>query len=128
MASDSIQANISIDFLENKSNRRPFFMMVSTPAPHSPWTAAPQYESSFPNIKAPRDPNFNIHGKVRAWCVWNILIGWFFEYVTAFQPAFQDKHWLIRQAKTPMTNSSVEFLDNAYRKRYSDAFKSHTWY
>ncbi|XP_067247619.1 N-acetylglucosamine-6-sulfatase isoform X2 [Chanodichthys erythropterus] len=29
-----------------------------------------------------------------------------------------DKHWLIRQAKTPMTNSSVEFLDNAYRKRW----------
>uniref|UniRef100_A0A671T964 N-acetylglucosamine-6-sulfatase n=1 Tax=Sinocyclocheilus anshuiensis TaxID=1608454 RepID=A0A671T964_9TELE len=87
-----VLANISIDFLENKSNRRPFFMMVSTPAPHSPWTAAPQYESSFPNIKAPRDPNFNIHGK--------------------------DKHWLIRQAKTPMTNSSVEFLDNAYRKRW----------
>uniref|UniRef100_A0A8C1QCP7 N-acetylglucosamine-6-sulfatase n=1 Tax=Cyprinus carpio TaxID=7962 RepID=A0A8C1QCP7_CYPCA len=87
-----VLANISIDFLENKSNRRPFFMMVSTPAPHSPWTAAPQYESSFPNVKAPRDPNFNIHGK--------------------------DKHWLIRQAKTPMTNSSVEFLDNAYRKRW----------
>ncbi|XP_016125812.1 N-acetylglucosamine-6-sulfatase [Sinocyclocheilus grahami] len=87
-----VLANISIDFLENKSNRRPFFMMVSTPAPHSPWTAAPQYESNFPNIKAPRDPNFNVHGK--------------------------DKHWLIRQAKTPMTNSSVEFLDNAYRKRW----------
>lgn len=66
---DSIQANISIDFLENKSNRRPFFMMVSTPAPHSPWTAAPQYESSFSNVKAPRDPNFNIHGKVRVLCV-----------------------------------------------------------
>uniref|UniRef100_A0A8C2I2R0 N-acetylglucosamine-6-sulfatase n=1 Tax=Cyprinus carpio TaxID=7962 RepID=A0A8C2I2R0_CYPCA len=29
-----------------------------------------------------------------------------------------DKHWLIRQAKTPMTNSSVEFLDKAYRKRW----------
>uniref|UniRef100_A0A8C2PNX7 N-acetylglucosamine-6-sulfatase n=1 Tax=Cyprinus carpio TaxID=7962 RepID=A0A8C2PNX7_CYPCA len=87
-----VLANISIDFLENKSNRRPFFMMVSTPAPHSPWTAAPQYESSFPNTEAPRDPNFNIHGK--------------------------DKHWLIRQAKTPMTNSSVEFLDKAYRKRW----------
>nr|XP_055045645.1 N-acetylglucosamine-6-sulfatase [Misgurnus anguillicaudatus] len=87
-----VLANISIDFLENKSNRRPFFMMVSTPAPHSPWMAAPQYESSFSNVKAPRDPNFNIHGK--------------------------DKHWLIRQAKTPMTNSSIEFSDNAYRKRW----------
>ncbi|XP_039224890.1 N-acetylglucosamine-6-sulfatase-like isoform X2 [Crotalus tigris] len=29
-----------------------------------------------------------------------------------------DKHWLIRQAKTPMTNSSVQFLDDAFRKRW----------
>ncbi|XP_041934313.1 N-acetylglucosamine-6-sulfatase [Alosa sapidissima] len=87
-----VLANMSLDFLQYKSNYRPFFMMVSTPAPHSPWTAAPQYESTFPNAKAPRDPNFNVHGK--------------------------DKHWLIRQAKTPMSNSSVEFLDNAFRKRW----------
>ncbi|XP_062373770.1 N-acetylglucosamine-6-sulfatase isoform X2 [Sardina pilchardus] len=87
-----VLANTSLDFLQYKSNYRPFFMMVSTPAPHSPWTAAPQYESTFPNVKAPRDPNFNVHGK--------------------------DKHWLIRQAKTPMSNSSMEFLDNAFRKRW----------
>ncbi|XP_030637219.1 N-acetylglucosamine-6-sulfatase [Chanos chanos] len=87
-----VLANVSIDFLQYKSNYRPFFMMVSTPAPHSPWTAAPQYEDKFSDVKAPRDPSFNVHGK--------------------------DKHWLIRQAKTPMTNSSVEFLDNAYKKRW----------
>uniref|UniRef100_A0A8D0CD35 N-acetylglucosamine-6-sulfatase n=1 Tax=Salvator merianae TaxID=96440 RepID=A0A8D0CD35_SALMN len=29
-----------------------------------------------------------------------------------------DKHWLIRQAKTPMTNSSIQFLDDAFRKRW----------
>ncbi|XP_053544167.1 N-acetylglucosamine-6-sulfatase isoform X2 [Ictalurus punctatus] len=29
-----------------------------------------------------------------------------------------DKHWLIRQAKNPMANSSVQFLDDAYRKRW----------
>ncbi|XP_046907221.1 N-acetylglucosamine-6-sulfatase [Hypomesus transpacificus] len=87
-----VLANMSLDFLQYKSNYRPFFMMVSTPAPHSPWTAAPQYENSYPDVKAPRDPNFNVHGK--------------------------DKHWLIRQAKTPMTNSSVEFLDEAFRKRW----------
>lgn len=39
-------------------------MMVSVPAPHSPWTAAPQYQDKFNTTKAPRDPNFNIHGKV----------------------------------------------------------------
>lgn len=55
---------MSVDFLQYKSNYQPFFMLVSTPAPHSPWTAAPQYRSSFNGTKAPRDPNFNVHGKV----------------------------------------------------------------
>uniref|UniRef100_A0A667Z4N5 N-acetylglucosamine-6-sulfatase n=1 Tax=Myripristis murdjan TaxID=586833 RepID=A0A667Z4N5_9TELE len=87
-----VLANMSLDFLQYKSNYQPFFMMVSTPAPHSPWTAAPQYQDRFNSTKAPRDPNFNVHGK--------------------------DKHWLIRQAKTPMTNSSVKFLDDAFRKRW----------
>ncbi|XP_054480485.1 N-acetylglucosamine-6-sulfatase [Anoplopoma fimbria] len=87
-----VLANRSLDFLQYKSNYQPFFMMVSIPAPHSPWTAAPQYQNSFNTTKAPRDPNFNVHGK--------------------------DKHWLIRQAKTPMTNSSVQFLDDAFRKRW----------
>uniref|UniRef100_A0A8C5GWH1 N-acetylglucosamine-6-sulfatase n=1 Tax=Gouania willdenowi TaxID=441366 RepID=A0A8C5GWH1_GOUWI len=87
-----VLANVSLDFLQYKSNYQPFFMMVSTPAPHSPWTAAPQYQNCFNTTKAPRDPNFNIHGK--------------------------NKHWLIRQAKTPMTNSSVQFLDDAFRNRW----------
>ncbi|NXU22213.1 GNS sulfatase, partial [Thalassarche chlororhynchos] len=87
-----VLANMSLDFLEYKSNFEPFFMMISTPAPHSPWTAAPQYTKSFQNVSAPRNSNFNIHGK--------------------------NKHWLIRQAKTPMTNSSIQFLDDAYRKRW----------
>ncbi|KAK6292242.1 hypothetical protein J4Q44_G00368260 [Coregonus suidteri] len=87
-----VLTNMSLDFLQYKSNYRPFFMMVSTPAPHSPWTSAPQYQDRFKDLKAPRDPNFNVHGK--------------------------DKHWLIRQAKTPMTNSSIELLDDAFRKRW----------
>uniref|UniRef100_A0A3B3YEM3 N-acetylglucosamine-6-sulfatase n=1 Tax=Poecilia mexicana TaxID=48701 RepID=A0A3B3YEM3_9TELE len=87
-----VLANRSLDFLQYKSSYQPFFMMVSTPAPHSPWTAAPQYQDRFNDTKAPRDPNFNVHGK--------------------------DKHWLIRQAKTPMSNSSVQFLDDAFRKRW----------
>ncbi|KAM3833331.1 N-acetylglucosamine-6-sulfatase [Vipera latastei] len=87
-----VLANMSLDFLEYKSSFEPFFMMIATPAPHSPWIAAPQYKKSFENVSAPRNNNFNIHGK--------------------------DKHWLIRQAKTPMTNSSVQFLDDAFRKRW----------
>ncbi|XP_075065556.1 N-acetylglucosamine-6-sulfatase [Mixophyes fleayi] len=87
-----VLANISLDFLKYKSNYEPFFMMIATPAPHSPWTAAPQYGNTFQNTSAPRTGSFNVHGK--------------------------DKHWLIRQAKTPMTNSSIQFLDNAFRKRW----------
>uniref|UniRef100_A0A1A8ITC6 N-acetylglucosamine-6-sulfatase n=2 Tax=Nothobranchius kuhntae TaxID=321403 RepID=A0A1A8ITC6_NOTKU len=84
--------NRSLTFLDERSPQHPFFMMLAPPAPHSPWTAAPQYQDRFNTTKAPRDPNFNIHGK--------------------------DKHWLIRQAKTPMTNSSLQFLDNTFRKRW----------
>lgn len=58
------QANLSLDFLDYKSNSEPFFMMISTPAPHSPWTAAPQYQKAFQNVFAPRSKNFNIHGTV----------------------------------------------------------------
>ncbi|XP_019753111.1 N-acetylglucosamine-6-sulfatase [Hippocampus comes] len=87
-----VLANMSLNFLQSKSSYEPFFMMVSTPAPHSPWTAAPQYQDRFNGTKAPRDPNFNVHGK--------------------------DKHWLIRQARTPMSNSSVGFLDDAFKKRW----------
>ncbi|XP_004632186.1 N-acetylglucosamine-6-sulfatase [Octodon degus] len=87
-----VLANVSLDFLDYKSNFEPFFMMISTPAPHSPWTAAPQYQKTFQNVFAPRNKNFNIHG--------------------------MNKHWLIRQAKTPMTNSSIQYLDNAFRKRW----------
>lgn len=58
------QANLSLDFLDYKSNSEPFFMMISTPAPHSPWTAAPQYQKAFQNVIAPRNKNFNIHGTV----------------------------------------------------------------
>lgn len=29
----------------------------------------------------------------------------------------QDKHWLLRQATNPMTSDSIDYLDNAYRKR-----------
>ncbi|XP_043565600.1 N-acetylglucosamine-6-sulfatase [Chiloscyllium plagiosum] len=85
-------SNISLEFLDSRTKYLPFFMMISTPAPHSPWIPAPQYERNFLDVKAPRNMNFNIHGK--------------------------DKHWLIRQAKTPMTNSSINFLDNTFRKRW----------
>ncbi|XP_072122521.1 glucosamine (N-acetyl)-6-sulfatase (Sanfilippo disease IIID), b [Mobula birostris] len=85
-------ANRSVEFLESRSRRVPFFMALATPACHSPWTAAPKYSKSFNSTKAPRHGSFNVHGK--------------------------NKHWLIRQAETPMKNTSIEFLDNVYRRRW----------
>ncbi len=30
----------------------------------------------------------------------------------------QDKHWLVRSAKNPMTNDSIEYLNEAFRGRW----------
>lgn len=84
--------NRSLHFLDSKSPIRPFFLMLSPPAPHSPWTAAPQYQKDFLDLKAPRDGSFDKPGK--------------------------DKHWLLRQPANPMTATSLAYLDNAYRKRW----------
>ncbi|KAM3600590.1 uncharacterized protein V6R79_025502 [Siganus canaliculatus] len=84
--------NRSLNFLDNCSPQRPFFLMLTPPAPHSPWTAAPQYEKEFSNVKAPRDGSYDKPGK--------------------------DKHWLLRQPVNPMPSSSVSFLDDAYRRRW----------
>ncbi|XP_063167168.1 N-acetylglucosamine-6-sulfatase-like [Candoia aspera] len=83
--------NRSLEFLQ-KLSRSPFLMVLAPPAAHSPRTVAPRYKSAYSTLKAPRGGSFNVHGK--------------------------DKHWLIKQAKTPMSNSSVEFLDNVYRARW----------
>uniref|UniRef100_A0A8C1YWN6 N-acetylglucosamine-6-sulfatase n=1 Tax=Cyprinus carpio TaxID=7962 RepID=A0A8C1YWN6_CYPCA len=84
--------NRSLHFLEERSPSHPFFMMLCPPSPHSPWTAAPHYQQTFSDVKAPRNGSFNMPGK--------------------------GKHWLLRQPANPMPNSSVEYLDNAYRRRW----------
>ncbi|XP_023194227.1 N-acetylglucosamine-6-sulfatase-like [Xiphophorus maculatus] len=84
--------NRSLSFLDDRSPQHPFFVMLAPPAPHSPWTAAPQYQKEFNNVQAPRDGSFDKPGK--------------------------DKHWLLRQPANPMPNSSLTFLDNAYRRRW----------
>ncbi|XP_068191435.1 glucosamine (N-acetyl)-6-sulfatase (Sanfilippo disease IIID), b isoform X2 [Antennarius striatus] len=84
--------NRSLNFLDNRSPQHPFFLMLCPPAPHSPWTAAPQYQKDFIDVKAPRDGSFDKPGK--------------------------DKHWLLRQPTNPMLNSTVDFLDNAFRRRW----------
>ncbi|OWF54742.1 N-acetylglucosamine-6-sulfatase-like isoform X2 [Mizuhopecten yessoensis] len=76
----------------NSAPPTPFFMMLATPSAHAPFTPAPQYRDRFSQVKAPRDGSFNMHGS--------------------------DKHWLIRQAITPMMNESVQYLDSIYRDRW----------
>ncbi|XP_077977089.1 N-acetylglucosamine-6-sulfatase-like isoform X2 [Glandiceps talaboti] len=80
------------DFLSYQNEKNPFFMMISTPACHSPFDSAPQYVKDFTNKKAPRTPSFNTHGS--------------------------DKHWLVRSMKTPMLNISIQNTDDIFRKRW----------
>lgn len=117
---------MSVKFLQRKFDR-PFFMMVSTPAPHSPWTAAPQYQSSFKQEKAPRNPSFNFHGKVPTKPP--PLLNFLYLKQAPTNISFpklccsvQDKHWLISQAKSPMSNTSINFLDEVFRKRSALVF------
>ncbi|GFS00117.1 N-acetylglucosamine-6-sulfatase-like [Elysia marginata] len=81
-----------LEFLSQQSERHPFFMMLSTPSCHAPFTPAPQYEKEFQNEKAPRTKSFNVHGK--------------------------DKHWLVEAAATPMADDVINLVDNNYRQRH----------
>uniref|UniRef100_H2YLW8 Sulfatase N-terminal domain-containing protein n=1 Tax=Ciona savignyi TaxID=51511 RepID=H2YLW8_CIOSA len=83
-------ANKSVEFI--KSTTDSFLMMISTPAPHSPWNAAPQYSGEFPNNTAPHTPSYNVKA--------------------------DNKHWLIRQAEHPMSQESIDYSDNAFRSRW----------
>jgi len=87
--------NRSLEAIESLSKewfRSPFFLMISTPAPHSPWDAAPQYQDKYKDMTAPKTASYNKPGK--------------------------DKHWLIRQATNPMKDSSVNYLNEAFRGRW----------
>ncbi|XP_037518895.1 N-acetylglucosamine-6-sulfatase [Rhipicephalus sanguineus] len=83
----------ALSFLEGRTDqRRPFFMMLSTPAPHAPFTPAVRHRDAFPNVKAPRTPAFNISVN-------------------------GTKHWLVRQAIYPIPEDVVSWIDEAYRNR-----------
>ncbi|KAH3883192.1 hypothetical protein DPMN_007145 [Dreissena polymorpha] len=80
-------------FLTTRDKKKPFFMMLSTPACHAPFTPAPQYNSSFSDKLAPRDGSYN-------------------------QQAGPDKHWLIRQAAVPMPSDTVQQSDSFFQNRW----------
>lgn len=82
------------DFLDGQSwwEPRPFFMMLSTPSCHAPFTPAPQYKGHFSNQSAPRGGSFGVYGK--------------------------DKHWLLRYVKHPMSNATINYIDEVFRNRW----------
>ena len=75
---------------KRKHPNEPVFMMVSMSAPHGPEDGAPPYQNRFPDVRAPRLPNYN------RTCL--------------------DKHWLIR-ATPPLSKVTERFTDVLYRKR-----------
>ena len=60
---------------------RPFLLVAATPAPHAPFTPAPQYSHVYDGRQAPRTPNWNHQG--------------------------EDKHWLIRAQSLMNANVSL---------------------
>lgn len=50
----------AMDFLNHQNETNPFFMFLSPPAPHGPFTPFPPYQNNFYNLSAPRTPNFGI--------------------------------------------------------------------
>uniref|UniRef100_A0A182NN85 Sulfatase N-terminal domain-containing protein n=1 Tax=Anopheles dirus TaxID=7168 RepID=A0A182NN85_9DIPT len=84
----------SLDFLNNTSARKPFFVMVAPPAPHAPFTPADRHKDLFPNAKAIRTPNFNISS--------NPL----------------EKHWLLTMQPRTLPAEYIDKIDTIHRKRW----------
>ena len=51
------------------SDKTPFFMYVSMPAPHRPATSAPQYANMFSEEVAPRSPSYGLVGADKYWII-----------------------------------------------------------
>ena len=83
----------ALQFLNERGpSTDPFFMMLSTPACHAPFTPSPKYSNNYSDYKAPRTKNFNIvSGK--------------------------DKHWLLRQKPSPLPDEIIKKVDDVYRNR-----------
>jgi N-acetylglucosamine-6-sulfatase len=56
----NVLARRGVSFINRVASAHlPFFLELATFAPHFPYTAAPRDVHSFPNLRAPRPPNFN---------------------------------------------------------------------
>ncbi|KAL0269306.1 UNVERIFIED_CONTAM: hypothetical protein PYX00_007088 [Menopon gallinae] len=76
-----------------RSTEEPFLMVISTPAPHEPFTPARRHKGAFSKLKAPRTPNFN-------------------------KSPGASKHWLVRQPPNVLTSDIIKEIDKAFRDRW----------
>ncbi|KFM61964.1 N-acetylglucosamine-6-sulfatase, partial [Stegodyphus mimosarum] len=83
----------AIEFLSKQNGTIPFFMFLSPPAPHAPFTPAPHYRHEFSNVSAPRTPNFSFNPK-------------------------KGKHWLLRQPPKSLSEDVIESIDETFRNRW----------
>jgi N-acetylglucosamine-6-sulfatase len=50
-----------LEFLHQQHvTEKNFLMVLAPPAPHAPFTPAPEYKDYYKNVTAMRTPNFNI--------------------------------------------------------------------
>ncbi|HXF04645.1 MAG TPA: sulfatase-like hydrolase/transferase [Blastocatellia bacterium] len=87
-----VYARKSVDFIQRMAKEgKPFFIHLSVYAPHGPATPAPRHENMFPDVRAPRTPNFN-------------------------EEEVSDKPAYIRD-RAPLPSSAIALIDEQYRKR-----------
>ena len=74
------------------SQKHSFLMVLSPPAPHAPFTPAPQHSQEFANASAPRMPTFNYLG----------------------DDLERQKHWLLRQDPKPLPSWLLDKVNSEY--------------
>ncbi|CAH2052219.1 unnamed protein product, partial [Iphiclides podalirius] len=84
--------DLSISYIENQTESRPFLMVLAPPAPHQPFTPADRHKGLFSNVTAVRHPNFNL--------------------------AVEDKHWLMKMPPSPLPEEMMPELDRVFRSRW----------
>jgi N-acetylglucosamine-6-sulfatase len=61
--SDVVRARADAFITQSSESKQPFFLELSTFAPHAPYTVLDRYANTFPDVKAPRPPSFNARGQ-----------------------------------------------------------------
>jgi len=82
-----------VEFIQSRVGAAPFLMVLAPPAPHSPWTSAPEYETVYEGFNAPRTKSYN--------------------------NGTENKHWLIGSSRPHKMNVYTRNkVDNAFRNRW----------